>query len=532
MTRFSGGGPNAQASARAHAILLALFALLLFFFSHARGFSVAPLADDVGVIRVAAQQALDFAVFGPALEKWHTPLVPGSTMWRPLPVLSFALDALSHGDQVSLWRLTNVALHLLCAILVGGVVRAFGFSLSAAAIAFGAFALLPWAPEVSIWIVGRYDGFATLLVLLALFCALSSSGRDARSLASLAAAALAYASKESAATAIALIASVLWLRDCHANTAWLTRPSAATIRLTVAHGVLLIAYLVWRQWLFQSTSLDLYATGSSSRGVGAIVSSWLAHGLSARDYLSIAPVASTVASVMCVLLLLWALSRRAQRFGVSAGLIFAAIVAAALAVVFPSPNIGSDGARIYHLMAVGFAIAIGAAAAAQSARLQFAFAIGVLLALAFWQRAAVEEWRIASNEMHRLQNEIPRLGNSLLAKDYALVVAPDRIGRVPFARNANGALLLAYSGDRERVSQMIISTDLGAWEWWKLSADGVVRKHLTKREDAPAAPTQFFCFNGSSLQALGFWQSATQADWNERWRDALHRACPNLNYGR
>lgn len=201
-------------------------------------------------------------------------------------------------------------------------------------------------------------------------------------------------------------------------------------------------------------------------------------------------------------------------------------------MVFPSPNTGSDGARIYHLMSVGFAIAIGAVLAALSARTRVVCTVIVLLALASWQRACVEEWRVASNQLYRLQTEFPRIGGELSAQSYALIAAPDRIGRVPFARNANGALLLAYSGDRERISQMIISTDLGVWEWWRYSADGVVRKHLTKREDAPAAPTQFYCFNGDSLQHLGHWQSSTQESWDSRWRNEFARACPNLRYGR
>lgn len=260
-------------SERREAVFFACFAVLLFLFSHARGFSIAALADDVGVIRIAAQQALDGEQWAATLNKWVSPLAAGGTMWRPLPVLSFALDALWYGDHTPYWRLTNIALHLLCAITTASVVRAFGLSRSAAAISFGVCLLLPWVPEVSIWIVGRYDGFATLFVLAAVLFALKSNGRDVTLVVSLAAAALAYASKESAATAVALVAAVLWLRDCRANSLWVTRPSKATLHLVVAHAVLLAIYMVWRQWLFQSVSLDLYTTGAPSRGIVATISS-------------------------------------------------------------------------------------------------------------------------------------------------------------------------------------------------------------------------------------------------------------------
>jgi hypothetical protein len=525
---FRGDASCEQSSA----FWIAFFSIFLFCFAHGRGISIAAFSDDIAVVRFAAQQAREGGLFEAAFSKLFEPLSVSGTMWRPLPVMSFALDALLHSDEVSRWRITNLALHFLGAVATGLTVRGFGSSASSAALAFGIFLLQPWAPEVSLWIVGRFDGFATLFIVATLACVIRSNGGDLWAVSSLILAVLAYASKESSATLPALIAALLWIRDCRSSRTWFAWPNTSSWRLVLVHGVVFIAYMLWRRWMFQSVSLDLYSTGASARGLSSWASAWVSHLLSVKDYFSLALLASWTACVVFACLILLALRRRENTHGLTAGIAIVAIVAAALATVFPSPNAGSDGARIYHLMAAGFAFAIGIALGARATRVRLALSFIALTSLAVWQRAAVEEWRVASNQMLRLQAEIPKLGETLAPHDYALLVVADRIGRVPFARNANGALLLEYSADRERISQMIISTDLGVWEWWTLGADGAVRKHLTKRVDAPAAPTKFYCFDGKTLQSLGYWQSNTQPDWDARWRRALARACPNLHYGR
>jgi hypothetical protein len=148
----------------------------------------------------------------------------------------------------------------------------------------------------------------------------------------------------------------------------------------------------------------------------------------------------------------------------------------------------------------------------------------LLIALSNWQRVAVEDWRAASNAMNRLHTAITQLGSTLPVSDFGLIVVPDRVGPVPFARNANGALLMPYTGDRERGSQLVIATEHTLPDWFRLSQQSIVKK-LTPRADVPDAPTRFFCFDGKALIALGFWKSANQGDWDRSWQTALRAHC-------
>jgi hypothetical protein len=321
---------------------------------------------------------------------------------------------------------------------------------------------------------------------------------------------------------------VLFVRDRRVIGIAGVRVSAATAKILSTHIALLLAFLLWRHGLFNTISVDLYRSGLPSFDPLKFVSAFFNHITIARRMANLSPVASVVSIAAFSAVLVVALLRRESRWVAMLGLGLIATVAGALALVFPSPDGFADGWRVYHLMSVGVAI-VAAAAFATSGAVKTLFALAFLVALGVWQRAAVEEWRGASDSMVRLQSEIKRLGDSLPSSEYGLVVAPDRIGRVPFARNANGGLLLAYSGDRERISQMIVTTDAGVWEWHTLSNEGVVKK-LTTRADVPAAPTQFYCFNGQSLVSLGFWKSPDIADWQRRWRNAFDAHCPTLIY--
>jgi hypothetical protein len=79
--------------------------LALFVFSHARGFSIAALSDDIGLIRLFAQHAESGGLGAEIFERLVGPTARAAnvstTMWRPLPFASFGLDALLHGDGVT-----------------------------------------------------------------------------------------------------------------------------------------------------------------------------------------------------------------------------------------------------------------------------------------------------------------------------------------------------------------------------------------------------------------------------------------------
>ena len=92
--------------------------------------------------------------------------------YRPVPILSFCLEANLFGLRPGLFHATQLALHLLNGILVYRIALLLlpAETLSRKRLAgFAAcfFWFSPAAPEVSIWLAGRFDVLATLFMLLA-----------------------------------------------------------------------------------------------------------------------------------------------------------------------------------------------------------------------------------------------------------------------------------------------------------------------------------------------------------------------------
>ena len=115
-------------------------------------------------------------------------------------------------------------------------------------------------------------------------------------------------------------------------------------------------------------------------------------------------------------------------------------------------------------------------------------------------------------------------------QDYGLVLLPDHLGHVPFARNAQGALpkLAGLAVPTVDVlSRLVVFTPPQIDEWHRLTQEGVVRK-ITLRSDAPPNPTLYFCFDSRTqkLRALGYWATGTLDDWRRQWRESVAAACP------
>jgi hypothetical protein len=120
--------------------------------------------------------------------------VPESNLFfRPLGYISFAVDALWAGRDVTLWHLSSLLLHLVNCVLLYLLARQMGFTRFFAAVAAAIFGIHGSRPEAVTWTAGRFDLLATLFVLATIL--LFRRGKDA---AALATALLALISKESA----------------------------------------------------------------------------------------------------------------------------------------------------------------------------------------------------------------------------------------------------------------------------------------------------------------------------------------------
>jgi len=180
--------------------------------------------------------------------------VQSMAYYRPLVMLSFALDHRLHGSNSGGYHLTNIALHALSALALFALLRRRGARpWSAGALAAG-WALLPRLAEVGAWISGRADGLAGLFVLLALIVWGPSLAR--RGLASTLIG-VGLLAKESAAAGVAALVCLEWAA---ARPLGVRQQSARVVRRVWPLLVALGAYLALRLTLIG------YATESPRLG--------------------------------------------------------------------------------------------------------------------------------------------------------------------------------------------------------------------------------------------------------------------------
>ena len=92
----------------------------------------------------------------------------GRTYYRPLVVLSLALDHHFYGDSPGGFHVTNLAVHVLSTVLLFRLLRARGAGGNAAVLGAALWALHPRLTEAVAWISGRTDVLASCFVLCAL----------------------------------------------------------------------------------------------------------------------------------------------------------------------------------------------------------------------------------------------------------------------------------------------------------------------------------------------------------------------------
>lgn len=155
----------------------------------------------------------------------------GSEMYRPLVLVSYALNYRLGGYAVQGYHLVNLALHLLAACALYQVLGTLGLGRGEALAGGLLFAVHPLAAEPVNYISSRSESLAALLVLGALWChARSRAGWSAGALLCFVAALL---SKESAAMAPALLLA----HD------WAFRPAALQVRRHAPYWAVLGLYL-------------------------------------------------------------------------------------------------------------------------------------------------------------------------------------------------------------------------------------------------------------------------------------------------
>src|SRR5690606_7875738 len=100
--------------------------------------------------------------------------------YRPLTILSFAIDHALHGTNAAGFHLTNVMLHATNTVLLAVLLARAGMAPVKSALAALLWALVPRLTEAVAWISGRTDVLATTFVLAALVVALPKSSAPRR----------------------------------------------------------------------------------------------------------------------------------------------------------------------------------------------------------------------------------------------------------------------------------------------------------------------------------------------------------------
>jgi tetratricopeptide (TPR) repeat protein len=142
---------------------------------------------------------------------WSVPTGPGvERYWRPLTLLSFALDWRVSGGVPRRFHATNLALHLACTALVFALARRAGASAAAAGLAAAAFGAFPRGSEAVAWVSGRTDVLATLGALAALLLYTTEPRAHARRALAACAFLAGLLAKEVAVAALAGVALLEW----------------------------------------------------------------------------------------------------------------------------------------------------------------------------------------------------------------------------------------------------------------------------------------------------------------------------------
>lgn len=163
-------------------------------------------------------------------------LAPGPTYYRPLTLLSLALDGAVYGNTPAGFHLTNLAIHLVSTGLLFLLLRARGCAGHAAVLGAALWALHPRLTEAVAWISGRTDVLASFFVL----CALLVRARDGwwRRTAGALLLLLGLLCKEVALAGVAAVLVTDWVAG---------GPVAARLQRMVPTGVALALYALLRE---------------------------------------------------------------------------------------------------------------------------------------------------------------------------------------------------------------------------------------------------------------------------------------------
>ena len=512
------------------------------------------LSDDMAVIYVLSEWLDKGELWTRLFAKFASGLDAPSHYYRPLAFLTYGVNLLTGMNPLS-WHLVNLAGHLLGGVAVyriSALLLPETDGRTGAVFAAALFLLCATSAEPVAWISGRYDVFATALSLWAGALSLQSrSWRDRYAVAALLCGILALTSKESGLIAPVLIGVLSWIKHRESDLAARWR---ATVLDIVPWAVLVAGYFAMRLALFGSMLQVYPGTRPLQRFVDGswvvspqIVWSWLLLQIPSRPTLILSIVLITVMAAYGIA----ALFRQRDLLRAFVG-IFGAMLAS-LVMLLPHLTglaANGEGGRLVYTTSALLAL-LGGLLWTACARLMQSRAIAVALAgvgvaLIAVQAAlldvALAAWRSAGVQMGQLVVALPVLSASIASDGYAIVIAPDSIGPVPFARNANGAMALPPIQAEPLLSKLIVFLPRELPNVPSLLRQGLIPTlkryslgEATERFKQSAAtvdaagvvwPSDVFCWpaDGSQMKKLPLPANLSAQTWVQAMRTALRNA--------
>lgn len=342
--------------------------------------------------------------------EWGHAVVPGTVGYRPLVLLSYAVDQRLSGRDPGGYRLTNYLAHSAVSVMLAALAWSFSGLPAVGLLAGLLFAVHPIHHENVLWISGRTHVLAALFVLMALWWVQTAGTRPRlrQNLVGSALFALAIGSYEpTLVLPVALLAVACWNVSGHDR-----GRAAAGIRVVLPYVVVLAAYLLFR-WVHLATP----ASDLNAFTVERIIRNPLAVGarlLGVPKDAAWSPwVLWTVVVTTAVTLLALAAGlndRRCRR---------TALLGLTLAAVFYLPFVAADRYvdRFAYLASAGFLMALSAGVVALVSGAgrpvtRTGLVLVVALMVALWTgevRRAGQEWYEAGQLAETIQQQLLQL---------------------------------------------------------------------------------------------------------------------------
>ncbi len=492
-------------------VLLAVIAVLLAW----PALNGALLSDDISLFYWLLDWEQKRGIWTTIAAKFGEGLDVPSHYYRPLALISYGLDHVVHGFDARGWHLTTFAMHLLNAALVMCVALRLHTDAWRALTAAAVFVFFPLSAEVSIWSAGRYDALALSGMLIAVYGHLRAQGNDRWRALSLAGFVLGLMAKEAAMTTPGLLVIASFLRSEIGES--VVARCLRTLRENIGSIVIFFAYLGFRYALFGS-ALQVYpgSDPGAALGAGEILARLSALATIPQAVFAGAPMLGLMCLIVSICAVL-AAAFIAQRDRVLTQTWLLPLAWTALSLIALVPHLDNimstgEGGRFYYATAAWFALLVAGAAGAVPRRVRLLAVVAIAACFASAQRPLLHAWRDAGVAMQALIPELDRAAATLPDDAFALVMVPDHLGPVPFARNAQGGIVMPPLQSISLLPKLVPFVPEDRAQWPLRIRDGLVAQ---VKGDPAAAPRldAVFCYDATAHKII-------RADVVPDWRDA------------